>query len=60
MTPKEIAEAIRGLNLIELMHLRELLGADFDGLEGVGVREPRKPKPESPGDAIAVEHLEGQ
>jgi hypothetical protein len=52
-SPEEIALAILELNVRELARLNELLGRN--GLGGIGVREPRRPKPESPGDAIAAE-----
>ncbi len=52
MTPQEIADEIRHLTAVELAALLRILG---DDPELLGVREPRRPTPESPGDALAVE-----
>ena len=47
-----IATLIMNLTANELVELNKILGDDFDlG----GVREPREPAPESPGDAVAVD-----
>lgn len=53
MGPEEIAAAIRHLNAAQLLELGKLLHDDDGWWETVGVREPRKPSPESPGDAAA-------
>ena len=46
------------LSMEELMWLRYKFSGQYPDDEeegGIGVREPRKPNPESPGDAIALE-----
>jgi hypothetical protein len=52
VTPFDIARAISELNARDLRVLNQLLKDSGMG-DALGVREPRKPKPESPGDAIA-------
>lgn len=52
MTPELVARAIVEMTLEERARLKQLLGGE-EGWEMLGVREPRKPNPESPGDAIA-------
>lgn len=52
MTPAEIAEAIGRLTVEEFRELKRLL--DEQGEGGIGVREPREPSPESPGDSVAI------
>ena len=51
MTPQELARAILELPVRDLAVLNRLLREE--GLSPLGVREPREPSPESPGDAIA-------
>lgn len=58
MDPEEIAAAIRQLTARELLELGKLLHDDDGWWEMVGVREPRKPSPESPGDEIAADYWE--
>lgn len=53
MDPEEIAAAIRQMTAPELLELGRLLHDDEGWWEMVGVREPRTPAPESPGDAAA-------
>ena len=48
-----LSQAILGLTVDELRELNRMVSGE--GGEPIGVREPRKPKPESPGDAIALE-----
>lgn len=53
MTPMEIAKAIGELSVRDLARLNAILRDEgMDGL--VGVREPRRPKPEAPGGEMAV------
>lgn len=54
MGPEEIAAAIRQMSAPELLELGKLLHDDDGWWEMVGVREPRKPPPESLGDRIAA------
>lgn len=57
MTPEQIAEEILHLTAPDLLKLDRILrDAGGDGL--IGVREPRRPSPESPGDAIALDEEE--
>jgi hypothetical protein len=53
MTPEELAEHILGLTAPELIRLNEILYREGGG--PVGVREPRRTPPKSPGDEIADE-----
>lgn len=47
-----LAYGILGLSVEELIALNRVL--DEGGGEAIGVREPRVPAPESPGDEIAL------
>lgn len=53
MSPEEIAAAIRQMSAPELLELGRLLHDDDGWWETVGVREPRNPAPQSPGDRLA-------
>lgn len=55
MTDKVVmaARIILEMTPPELVALNDYLQGE--GWEPLGVREPREPKPESPGDAIALE-----
>jgi len=51
-----VLEAISQLDRDELLELRLRLQSLWnEGEGGIGVREPREPAPESPGDAIALD-----
>jgi hypothetical protein len=51
-----VLEAISQLDRDELLELRLRLQSLWnEGEGGIGVREPRVPPPESPGDAIALD-----
>jgi hypothetical protein len=58
MTPQQIAEAISRLTVRDLAVLQKILRDDYD--LGLGVREPRRPKPESPGDSVALAEKEDE
>ena len=51
-----LASGILSLTVDELRELNRLL--ESGGAPPIGVREPRRPAPESPGDAIAKDLLE--
>jgi hypothetical protein len=53
MTPLELAMKVLALSVDELREFNRLI--EEGGAEPVGVREPRRPSPESPGDEIALE-----
>lgn len=48
-----LSEAILNLTVDELRELNQMISDE--GGEPIGVREPRRPSPESPGDEIALE-----
>jgi hypothetical protein len=58
VTVERIADLIRGLDLEELARLRRLLD-DLPGFGTTGVREPRRPSPES-GETAAEEKWPGE
>ena len=55
MSPEEIAAAIKQLSTAQLVELGRWLHDDEGWWDMVGVREPRTPAPESPGDAVAID-----